>query len=146
MNAPLRPDIAATLFLAFPVASIAWVVTHEELFREPREWCAARSRSATNPFARKCFYVFTCEFCFSHWVTMATLVVTRFQLLYDDWRGYVVAGFTLVWIANVYMSVYARLRLDLTSERLQIKSLEAEIAAQPAADVASETTPFLKPR
>ena len=109
-------------------------MTQEHLFREPRERCASRSRTAANPLVRKFLYVFTCEFCFSHWVTMGTLAATRFQLLYDDWRGYAVAGFTLVWIANVYMSVYARLRLDLTSERLQIKTLEADIAAEPATE------------
>jgi hypothetical protein len=123
------PNIAAVLILAVPVASIAWAVTHEEIFREPREWCADRSQSATRLIARKFFYLFTCEYCFSHWVTMALLAVTRFRLLYDDWRGYVVAGFTLVWIANMYMAVYARLRLDLRSERLQIRTLEAEVAS-----------------
>ena len=32
-------------FSHFPIASLAWTVTHEEVFREPREWCAARSKS-----------------------------------------------------------------------------------------------------
>lgn len=123
----MRPDFFAALILAFPIASIAWVVTHEEIFREPREWCAERSRTAKSALARKVFYVFTCEFCFSHWVTMGLLVVTRFHLLYTDWRGYLVSGFTLVWIANMYMGIYARLRLELKSERLEIESLEANV-------------------
>ena len=119
-------DFSSALILAFPVASVAWVVTHEEIFREQ---CATRSRTASSLLQRKFFYVFTCEFCFSHWVTIALLVITRFQLLYADWRGYLVSGFTLVWIANGYMAIYARLRLDLKSEQLQIKTLEAEVAA-----------------
>lgn len=123
----MRPDFASALILALPIASIAWTVTHEELFREPREWCGARSRAASSFAGRKFFYVFTCEYCFSHWVTIALLSVTRFRLLYDDWRGYLVAGFTLVWVANVYIGIFARLRLELVSERLQIKTLEAEV-------------------
>lgn len=125
----MRPDFASALILAIPVASIAWTVTHEELFREPREWCAERSRLATSMAGRKLFYMFTCEFCFSHWVTIGLLVVTKFHLLYDDWRGYLIGGFTVVWLANIYMAVFARLRLDVVSERLQIKTLEADVAA-----------------
>lgn len=124
----MTSDFPSALVLALPVASIAWVVTHEEIFREARELCASRSRTASNVLLRKFFYVFTCEFCFSHWVTAALLVITRFQLLYDDWRGYLVSGFALVWVANTYMAIFARLRLDLKSEQLQIKTLEAEVA------------------
>jgi hypothetical protein len=46
---------------------------------------------------RKFFYLFTCEYCFSHYVTLFFVIVTRFTLLYDAWRGYLVAGFWLIW-------------------------------------------------
>ena len=39
-------QVVVLFILALPIASIAWTVTHEELFREPREWCLARSKSA----------------------------------------------------------------------------------------------------
>ncbi len=110
----------ATLFvLAIPVACVAWTVTHEEVFREPREFCVRRSESCRSWYQRKFFYLFTCEYCFSHYVAAFFLIVTRFQLLYDDWRGYLVAGFALVWVANQYMSLYNRLRLDIKSEKLE---------------------------
>lgn len=112
--------------LALPIASIAWTVTHEEVFREPREWCASRSRSARSIAARKLFYVFTCEFCFSHWVTLFFVVITRFRLLFADWRGYLIGGFALVWIANVYMSFFGRLRLEIREERAEVAVKEAE--------------------
>jgi hypothetical protein len=118
-----------TLFLlAIPVACVAWTVTHEEVFREPREFCVQRSRNCRRWYERKFFYLFTCEYCFSHYVTAAFLFVTRYKLLYEDWRGYLVAGFALVWVANQYMSVYNRLRLDIKSERLEttIKEKVAE--------------------
>jgi len=117
-----------TLFiLALPVASIAWTITHEDLFRELRTMCVDRSQSCRSLAARKFFYLLTCEYCFSHSVTILVLGITRFHLLFPDWRGYVVAGFALVWIANIYMSVFARLRLVIKSERVDIKLKEEEL-------------------
>ena len=37
-----------------------------------------------------------------------------------------IGGFALVWIANQYMSLYGRLRLDITRERVEIKAAEEE--------------------
>jgi|SRR6185503_6137357 len=121
----LREQIVTLFVLALPTAAVAWTVTHEEIFREPREWCTAKSRSCRTLAARKVFYMFTCEYCLSHYVAAAFLWITRYQLLFDDWRGYVLAGFSLVWLANVYMSLFARLRLDIKEERLEISSAEA---------------------
>ena len=113
------------LFLfEIPVACVSWTVTHEEVFREPREWFTARSKSGKSIAERKFFYLFTCEYCFSHYVTIAMLVMTRFTLVFDDWRGYVIAGLSLVWIANLYMSLFGRLRLAITSERQDIEVVE----------------------
>ena len=112
------------LVLAMPIASIAWTVTHEEVFRAAREYCLRRSQHDRSALSRKLFYLFTCEFCFSHWVMLVVLVVTRFRLVFDDWRGDVVAGFALVWTANHYMSLYGRLRLGIKSERLDVRIKE----------------------
>jgi len=49
---------------------------------------------------RKFFYLFTCEYCFSHYIAAGFLLRTRFKLLYTDWRGYIIASFTLVRVAN----------------------------------------------
>ena len=106
--------------LALPIAAIAWTVTHEELFRELHDYCVARSQSAAGLLTRKFFYLLTCEYCFSHYVAAGWLLVTRFTLLYDDWRGYVIAWLALVWLANHYIAVFARLRLGIRSERLDI--------------------------
>src|SRR4051812_25782609 len=90
--------------LALPVACIAWTVTKEEVFREPREYCVEKWKSSTSLLKKKIFYMLTCEYCFSHYVTLALLIITRYTLLYPDWRGYIIAGFSIIWIANVYMS------------------------------------------
>ena len=122
---PLTEQLFTLFVLAIPVATIAWTVTHEEVFREPREWCASRSKVCRSLAARKFFFLFTCEYCFSHYVALAALFVTRFQLLYAGWRGYVVAWFSLVWVANIYMSLYARLRLEIRDERAEAEKDES---------------------
>jgi len=116
-----------TLFiLAIPVACVARTVVFEEIFREPREWCKHKSQTCSTFFSRKFFYLFTCEYCFSHWVTILFLVITRFKLLYPDWRGYLVSFFSLVFVANAYMNLYSRLRVEITSEKKQIETKEKE--------------------
>ena len=47
------------------------------------------------------------------------VLITHFQLLYMDWRGYLIAGFSLVFMANVYMSLFALIRIDLKKVRLE---------------------------
>ena len=126
----LGAEVAVLFILAIPIAAISWTVTHEEIVREPREWCLRRSRSSRTWLLRKIFYVVTCEYCFSHWVTLAFLAVTRYQLLYTGWLGYVVAGFSLVWVANLYMSFFARLRLEIREERLEVEQAEQEFKDQ----------------
>jgi hypothetical protein len=124
---PLSSQLLWLFVLALPIACVAWTVTHEELFREPREFCSQESKSAKRLSKRKFYYVFTCEYCFSHYVTMFFLLVTRFKLLFSDWRGYLVALFALVWIANQYMGIYARLRLDIKHEGIEIKADEENV-------------------
>ena len=115
------------LILALPIASIAWAVTHEEIFREPREWCQKKSQSCRKLLERKFFYLFTCEFCFSHYVTAIFLWITRFKLLFPDWRGYLVSGFALVWVANLYMNIFGRIRLEIKRERVEINAEEQSL-------------------
>ena len=110
--------------LALPVACVAWTVTHEEVFREPREYCERKSRECKSLLARKFFYLFTCEYCFSHWVTFFFLWLTGYKLLLDDWRGYILSAFAVVAVANLYMSSFARLRQEVKSEKLDAKTKE----------------------
>ena len=118
MQMSLTEQIAYLFVLALPIASVAWTVTHEEVFREPREWCVRKSERCPRLYARKFFYLFTCEY-FSHYVTAVFLFFTRFTLLLPGWRGYVIAGFALVWIANTYELVW-KARLDIKHERVRL--------------------------
>ncbi len=117
----------AWLFLlSIPVACVAWTVTHEEIFREPRDYCTNKSQQCKSLLERKFFYLFTCEYCFSHYVAVAFLCLTGYKLLLDDWRGYVVAGFSLVWIANVYMALFGFIRQGIKKEKTEIEVLEKQ--------------------
>jgi hypothetical protein len=119
--------------LGIPIACVAWTVTHEEVFREPRQYCQRECDRARSILVRKFFYLFTCEYCFSHYVTAGFLLLTRFRLLFQDWRGYILSFFALVWVANQYMSIYNRLRLDIKHEQVEIKAEEGTVEQRKAA-------------
>jgi len=122
----LSAQIAWLFILAIPIACIAWTVTHEEVFREPREYCIKRCHTGKNIAERKFFYLFTCEYCFSHYITLLMLFITRYKLLLYDWRGYLIAGFALVFVANVYMSLFAFIRIDLKKVRAETELEEKQ--------------------
>lgn len=121
LQQPLTVQILVLLVLSAVVACVAWTVTHEEVFREPREFCVKKSKSATNLVARKFFYLFTCEYCFSHYVSAGVILGTGYRLLMPDWRGAIVAWFTLVWVANFQMGAFARLKLEVKLDRIEIE-------------------------
>jgi hypothetical protein len=123
---PLGEQVFWLLILAIPIATIARTVVYEEIFREPREWCESQSKTCRNLFVRKFFYLFTCEYCFSHYVTIFFLIITRFKLLIDGWQGYVISFFALVLVANMYLNLYARLRVDITQAKVETKKIEKE--------------------
>jgi hypothetical protein len=123
----LYTQILWLFLLAIPISCIAWTVTHEEIFREPHEYCVRRSKESKSILTRKFFYLFTCEYCFSHYVTIFFLILTGYKLLLDDWRGYLIAGFALVWVANTYMSLFAYLRQDIKKEQTEIKVMEKTV-------------------
>jgi hypothetical protein len=123
----LGQQLLTLVILAIPVASIAWTITHEEIFSEARDWCVRKSKDCRTVYQRKFFYLFTCEYCFSHYVAVVFLVMTRFKLLMPGWRGYLIAGFALVWMSNLYMSIFARLRLEIKRERVEISAVEEDV-------------------
>lgn len=123
----INNQVFALFLLSIPIACASWTVTHEEIFKEPREYCVGRCKTGKTILERKFFYLFTCEYCFSHYVTAFFIFFTDYKLLMPDWRGYVVALFSLVWIANVYMSLFALIRQDVKKEKTEIELMEQKI-------------------
>jgi len=131
MNDPMTINLQIVwlLLLSIPIACVAWTVTHEEVFREPREYFTKRSLSGKNILTRKFFYLFTCEYCVSHYVAIIFIILTDFHLLLLDWRGYIIAGFAMVWIANIYMSLFGLIRQDISKEKAEIKEIIKKIGS-----------------
>lgn len=119
-------QICWLFILAIPIASIAWTVTQEEVFREVREYFIRRSKTGKTILERKFCYLFTCEYCFSHYIAILALILTDYKLLLADWRGYLIAGFALVWIANIYMGLFRLIRIDIKKDKTVIKEIEVK--------------------
>ena len=127
----LSNQISILFILSIPIACIAWTVTHEEIFKEPRDFCIQKSKNSKTLLRRKFFYLFTCEYCFSHYVALFFLITTQYHLLFPDWRGYLIGGFALVWVTNVYMSLFGfirsgmkRVKMDADIEEIKLKKIK----------------------
>ena len=123
----LSNQVRDLFLLPMAIASISWTVTHEEVFKEPREYCVRKSKRCKRFLERKFFYLFTCEYCFSHYVTILFLFITGYHLLFADWRGYLIGGFALVWISNIYMSLFGFIRVGMKKEKLEATIKEKEL-------------------
>lgn len=123
---PIGVQIYWLVIISIVVACISWTVTQEEIFRGWRERFERKSKTAHSPYVRKFFYAFTCEYCFSHWVTILLLMLTDFKLLIDDWRGYIIAFFVVPWLANQLMSAYRRLRVDIKHQNALAEKVKQE--------------------
>jgi hypothetical protein len=125
MNTSLQ--VLSLFIIALPVASVTWTITHEEVVREFRDYCEDKSKTCRRIYQRKFFYLFTCEYCFSHYVTAVFLAITRYKLLFPGWRGYLIGGLSLVFVANFYMSMFGRIRLVIKKDRVEIAKRETAL-------------------
>jgi hypothetical protein len=123
----LSTQVTDLFLLALPIACITWTITHEEVLKEPREFCIKKSQDCKNLLERKFFYLFTCEYCFSHYIALFFLIISRYHLLFTDWRGYLIGGFALVWIANFYMSLFGLVRVGMKNEKMEANIKEQEL-------------------
>ncbi len=113
-------QIVWLIILPLPIACITWTVTQEEIFKELKGYCNNSYKSSTSIYKKKFFYLFTCEYCFSHYITLFFLLSTGFKLLINNWVGFIISEFALVWMANMYMSLYAFVRQDIKREKTEI--------------------------
>jgi hypothetical protein len=130
LDVSLSTQVVWLFVLAAPVSCVAWTVTHEQVFAEVHDWCTRKSQQCHRLATRKFFYLFTCEYCFSHYVAAAAVAVSGYRLLVDGWVGALIAWLSLVWVANLYMSLFVRLRLDIKRERVEINMEEGNAPAK----------------
>ena len=125
----LGEQLLRGLLLAMPVACLAWTITQEEVFHELREILKAyQERHKESFWRRKLAYLPTCPYCFSHYVAALFVWLFHYKMLADDWRGYLVSLFSLVLVANVYLTGYQWLRASLRAGRARADQAEARAA------------------
>jgi hypothetical protein len=133
MPQPALIQLLWLFVLSGVVACVAWTVTHEKVFEEVRAWCERLCEDRTRPWwVRKFFYLFTCEYCFSHYVSGAVVLGTDYHLLMPGPAGLAIAWISCVWVANIYMSLFGRLRLDIKRERVEIGAVETTVSRKRA--------------
>ena len=123
----LQNQVINLFLLALPIACISWTWTHEELFKEARELLKGLANEKHSFLRRKFVYVLFCEYCFSFYVTAFILILTKYQLIFSDWRGYFIAELSLVWVANLYMNIHFALRIDIRKKGAEAKIEEKSL-------------------
>lgn len=145
--------------LALPVALCAWTITQTEIFRRFREMAGRWAKRKPNSTPRALIaYLPTCYYCTSHYVGEAFMVLAflggastnLLKMGYPSAWGYVIASFTLIAVANVYLTAFHIFRVALryaqavadTQEAIRDKrQAEAEAAALVAAKAAEDLAP-----
>ncbi len=123
----LGAQIVGLFVLSLAVACASWTVTQEEVFRGLREYAQRQMECPESPWRRKCFYLFTCHYCFSHYIAIFFIAITGYKLYMPNWTGYVIALFALVWVSNLNMSFYAWLRQQYKTQKFEAKAVEHDV-------------------
>jgi hypothetical protein len=128
-------QVLLLFLLAIPVACASWTITHEEIFKELHEFCLHHSQSCKRIYQQILLCV-DVRILPESLCDAALLIITEYRLVYDSWRGYLMADLSIVWIANFYMAIFGRLRLELKSQKLEIAEGERRAESE------SENSPF----
>lgn len=110
---PLSTQVIWLVLLGMPVACVSWTWTHEAINQELRDFLVKKSERSHALLTRKMCYALTCDYCFSHYVTILVLLLTGFKMLSESFTGYIVAWLSIVWVANLYLTMMAILRTRL---------------------------------
>jgi hypothetical protein len=57
-------------------------------------------------------------------VGVVAIAFTGFQMMLADWRGYVIAWLAVTAISNLYLAVFAHLRVEISKERTELRQAE----------------------
>jgi hypothetical protein len=113
-------ELVAVCLVAIPVACVSWTIAKEELFREFREWCKANGLACEkikNRIGRfimvKLNYLPRCYYCTSFYVCEVFILLTGVKFVSPGWQGAVCAWFAVVFIAQVYLTLFNLLRVAL---------------------------------
>lgn len=108
------------LVLGLIVSSISWNVTQEELFKDFRDWICAWSKNKSLAH-KKCAYLFTCYYCFAHYVALGVYLMFN-EPVYDS---HIIGYFCLLVCAHVELTLFNLLRVVLRWIRAKANTQEA---------------------
>jgi hypothetical protein len=113
-------ELVTICLVAIPVACASWTIAKEELFREFREWCKANGvacEKIKNRIIRflmvKLNYLPRCYYCTSFYVCEFFILLTGVKFVAAGWQGAMCAWFAIVFIAQLYLTVFNLLRVAL---------------------------------
>ena len=128
-------EFVTLLVLALPVACVSWTITQTEIFRFPREAVLAwAKRKPESKFRHLVSYLPTCYYCCSHYISEFFLILSYVGGMKKlDWSngwysavtGFIVATFTLIFIANLYLTGFNIYRVALRYSQALADSQEA---------------------
>ena len=127
-------NVAFFALLAVPVAPCSWTIAQTEIFRRFRELVGrwAKRKPESTPRALLA-YLPTCYYCTSHYVGEAFMVLAflggasteTLKLGYPSAWGYIISSFTLIGVANVYLTGFNILRVVLRYAQAVANAQEA---------------------
>jgi hypothetical protein len=84
---------AEVVWLSLVTSSISYTVTETKLFKTPREWVQKKwSRGE----------VFSCGYCFGHWVAFALVAIYRPRLFEIWWPlDYLLTALVIAWLSGI---------------------------------------------
>ena len=105
--------------MALPIQTAFRGPLHVRKCSVNQEIIVRKNQNNANLFLRNFFIYLLAKYCFSHYIALLFLIITRYHLLYNNWRGYIVSFFALVWIANIYMSLFGLVRVGMKKEGIK---------------------------
>lgn len=82
------------VYLSLVTASISFTVTETKLFRPLREWTSSKVPVLGS--------LFSCGYCFGHWVAFALVAIYRPRLFHAWWMlDYFVTALFISWLSGI---------------------------------------------
>jgi len=86
--------VKTVIFLSMVCASISFTVTETKLFKPFREWTKRKSKFLGE--------LFSCGYCFGHWVAFALTAIYRPRLLESWWlTDYFLTALVIAWLSGL---------------------------------------------
>jgi len=140
--------------LAIPTACVAWSISETEVFRDVRQslarWAESRNAGDCHGWQKwvrcKISYLPTCYYCTAHWIGLLFFVCHPFTLLSEGIRGGIIAYFSQVALAIVYLSAFHVLRVQIRKTKAEADLAEKRKRRRCLPDLCAEVIATVRSR